>query len=199
MFQYLHNSGTEKRIDPAKSNIIDIYILTGSYDTQYRRYLVNGGTAPLTPTTSQLEDTYSQYLDPIKSVSDTIVYHPAKYKVLFGDKAPANLQATFRASRNSMRSTSDNDLKTRILAAINEFFAIENWEFGDTFFFSELSTYVMNKMSPDITNFIIVPKNGSAFGNLFEIVSQTDEIFVSGVTVNDIEIIGAVTTGKLTI
>lgn len=199
LFHYIHNSGTEKRIDPAKSNIIDIYLLTGSYDTQFRRYLVSGGSAPMTPTTSQLEDSYSQYLEPIKSVSDTIVYHPAKYKVLFGDKAPANLQATFRASRNSFRSTSDNDLKTRILAAINDFFAIENWDFGDTFHFSELSTYVMNVMSPDITNFIIVPKNGSSFGNLFEIVSQTDEIFVSGVTVNDIEIIGSVTTGKLTI
>lgn len=199
MFHYMHNSGTEKRIDPAKSNIIDIYILTGAYDTAYRHYLNNGGTAPQTPTTSQLEDSYSEFLEPIKSVSDSIVYHPAKYKVLFGDAAAPNLQATFRASKNSNRPVSDNDLKTRILAAINEFFAIENWEFGNTFHFSELATYVMNVMTPDITNFIIVPKNGSAFGNLYEIASQTDEIFVSGVTVNDIEIIGAVTAGKLTI
>jgi hypothetical protein len=57
----------------------------------------------------------------------------------------------------------------------------------------------MNVMTPDITNFIIVSNNGSAFGNLYEIASQTDEIFVSGLTVNDIEIIGAVTPGKLTI
>lgn len=199
MFHYIHNSGTEKRIDPAKSNIIDIYILTGAYDTAYRRWLINGGTKPLPPTVSTLEDTYSQYLEPIKSVSDTIVYHPAKYKILFGDRADANLQATFRASKNTSRSVSDNDLKTRILAAITEFFAIENWEFGQTFHFSELSTYVMNKLTPDITNFIIVPKNGSTFGNLYEIASQSDEIFVSGVTVNDIEIIGAVTLGKLTV
>ncbi len=198
-FHYLHNSGTEKRIDPAKTNIIDIFILTGTYDTEFRRWLSVGGTPPLTPTISSLEDTYSQYLEPIKSVSDTIVYHPAKYKILFGDRAPTNLQATFRASRNSNRSASDNDLKTRIISAVNEFFAIENWNFGDTFHFSELSTYVMNVMTPDITNFIIVSNNGSAFGNLYEIVSQTDEIFVSGLTVNDIEIIGAVTPGKLTI
>jgi hypothetical protein len=144
-----------------------------------------------------LEDTYSKSLEPIKSVSDSIVYHPAKYKILFGDKASPNLQATFRASKNSNRSVSDNDLKTRIIAAIVEFFAIENWDFGDTFHFSELSTYVMNVMTPDITNFIVVSNNGSAFGNLYEIASQADEIFVSGLTVNDIEIIGAVTPGKL--
>ena len=196
-FHYLHNSGSEKRIDPAKSNIIDIYILTSTYDAEFRNWVVSGGTKPLAPTVSMLEDTYSKSLEPIKSVSDSIVYHPAKYKILFGDKASPNLQATFRASKNSNRSVSDNDLKTRIIAAIGEFFAIENWDFGDTFHFSELSTYVMNVMTPDITNFIVVSNNGSAFGNLYEIASQADEIFVSGLTVNDIEIIGAVTPGKL--
>jgi hypothetical protein len=198
-FHYLHNSGSEKRIDPAKSNIIDIYILTSTYDISFRNWLISGGTKPMSPTVAMLEDTYSKSLEPIKSVSDSIVYHPAKYKILFGEKASPNLQATFRASRNSSRSVSDNDLKTRIITAINDFFAIENWDFGDTFHFSELSTYVMNIMTPDITNFIIVSNNGSAFGNLYEIASQSDEIFVSGLTVNDIEIIGAVTPGKLTV
>jgi hypothetical protein len=198
-FHYLHNSGSEKRIDPAKSNIIDIYILTSTYDISFRNWLISGGTKPMAPTVAMLEDTYSKSLEPIKSVSDSIVYHPAKYKILFGEKASPNLQATVRASRNSSRSVSDNDLKTRIITAINDFFAIENWDFGDTFHFSELSTYVMNIMTPDITNFIIVSNNGSAFGNLYEIASQSDEIFVSGLTVNDIEIIGAVTPGKLTV
>lgn len=198
-FHYLHNSGSEKRIDPAKTNIIDIYILTSSYDTAYRSWLINGGTEPLPPTTSALEDTYSESLEPIKSISDSLIYHPAKYKILFGDKADANLQATFRAVKNLSRPISDNDLKTRILSAINEFFSIENWEFGDTFHFSELSAYVMNLLTPDITNFIIVPKNGSTFGNLYQISSQTNEIFVSGVTINDIEIISAITNSKLKI
>jgi hypothetical protein len=57
----------------------------------------------------------------------------------------------------------------------------------------------MNMMTPDITNFIIVSKNGSSFGNLFEIACQSNEIFVSGAAVTDIEIITALTPSRLSI
>jgi hypothetical protein len=100
--------------------------------------------------------------------------------------------------RNPARITSDNDLKTRILSAINSFFSLDNWEFGRSFNFTELSTYVLNQMTPDILNFIIVPKNSSLpFGSLFEISCQSNEILVSGTTANDIEIIDAVTAAQI--
>jgi hypothetical protein len=198
-FQYLHNSGDSKRIDPSKSNIIDIYILTLSYDTEYRNWLsdVTALTAPLAPTSTSLEQNYKEKLEPIKAISDEIIFHPVKYKVLFGSKADVNLQAVFKAVKNSNRPTTDNDIKTRTLTAINEFFALENWEFGQSFYFSELSTYVMNKLTPDITNFVIVPKGGYSFGSLYEIASQSDEIFVSGATINDIEVIDGITAAQL--
>ena len=198
-FHYTHNSAESNRIDPAKTNIIDLYILTTGYDTAYRQWLAGSlASEPLPPTTSTLEDTYSQSLEPIKSISDSLVYHSATYTVLFGDKAPANLKATFRAVKNPNRPVSDNDIKTRIIYAINSFFALDNWDFGQSFHFSELSTYVMNLLTPDITNFIVVPNNGSSFGSLFGVASQSNEIFVSGATVNDIEIISAVTPSQLT-
>ena len=40
----------------------------------------------------------------------------------------------------------DNDIKSRIIAAINEYFALENWDFGDKFFFSE-NNIKINKLS----------------------------------------------------
>jgi uncharacterized membrane protein YgcG len=134
----------------------------------------------------------------IKSISDTIVYHPVKYKILFGSQADTSLQSTFKIVKNSEQVTNDSDIKSRVITAINQFFALENWEFGDTFYFSELSTYVMNELAPDITTFVIVPKEGSkAFGSLFEIKSENDEIFISGAKVSDVEIIDAVTASKL--
>ena len=198
-FHYQHNTGDERRIDPSKSNIIDIYVLTSEYDTSFRNYLTYGvGTAPLTPTSSSLETNFSEYLDPIKSISDTLVYHPAAYQVLFGSNASANLQATFKAVRNSTRIVSDNDLKTRILYAINDFFNLDNWDFGQSFNFTELSTYVLNIVSPDILNFIIVPKNPDLpFGSLFEISCQSNEILISSATTDDIEIIDAVTAASI--
>ena len=48
-------------------------------------------------------------------------------------------------------------------------------------------------MSPDVSNMTIVPRQLSqAFGSLFEIQSRSDEIFVSGATVDDIEIVTAI-------
>jgi len=55
----------------------------------------------------------------------------------------------------------------------------------------------MNEMTPDITNFVVVPKSNSVFGSLFEISCQSNEIFVNAAGVNDIEIIDAITSSAL--
>jgi hypothetical protein len=196
-FHYVHNSGEDRRIDPSKSNIVDVYLLTSAYDTAYRNWLSTGsGTAPLAPTSQSLENSFSSSLETIKTISDEIVFQSVKYKVLFGSKADSNLQATFKAVKNSSRPVSDNELKTRILYAINDFFALSNWDFGQSFHFSELVTYVMNLLTPDITNFVIVSKSNN-FGSLYEVACLTNEIFISGATVFDIEIIDAITASQL--
>ena len=147
---------------------------------------------------SSLENNYSSTLEPIKSISDEIVYHPAKYKVLFGSQAPLLLQATFKAVQSPSSTASITSLQTRILSAINDFFLIDNWDFGQTFNFGELVTYVMNIMTPDITNFVIVPKSSNSnFGSLFQISCQSNEIFISGATVSDIQIINSLTASEL--
>jgi hypothetical protein len=55
----------------------------------------------------------------------------------------------------------------------------------------------MNSLTPDISNFVIVPKNDTSFGSLYEVACQSDEIFISGVTINDIEIIDGITASQL--
>jgi hypothetical protein len=197
-FHYVHNSGNDRRIDPSKSNIIDIYVLTTGYDNEIRSWLLgNAATEPLPPTSYSLEQNYSATLEPIKAISDEIIFHSVKYKVLFGSNADTGLQAKFKAVRNSNKPTTDNDLKTRILTAINEFFALENWDFGQSFYFSELSTYVMNRLTPDITNFVVTPKSVGSFGSLYEVACQSNEIFINGAGISDIEIIDAVTASQL--
>lgn len=197
-FHYVHNSGQERRVDPSKSNIIDIYVLTVNYDAEFRSWLAGyTSSEPLAPTSQSLEQTYGENLKLIKAISDEIVFHPVKYKILFGDNADINLRAKFKAVKKPDSTVTDNDLKTRILTAINNFFALENWEFGQSFYFSELSTYVMNNLTPDITNFIIVPKGDFPFGSYFEVACQSNEIFVNGAIISDIEIIDAVTASQL--
>lgn len=197
-FQYLHNSGEDTRIDPSKTNIIDIYLLTADYDTAYRTWLSTGvGPAPLAPTSNSLSLNYSALLEPIKTISDQLIFQPVSYKILFGSQADTNLQATFKAVQSSSSIASVSNLQGRILTAINDFFSLQNWDFGQSFYFSELSTYVMNLLTPDITNFVIVPNSENSFGSLYEITCLDTELFVSGVTVNNIEIISAITASQL--
>ena len=198
-FHYVHAADESTRIDPSVSNIVDTFLLTRSYDTNYRKYL-DGDLAvqPLPASSDQLFLSYSSGLNNIKSISDEIIYHPVKYKVLFGEKADAELQATFKIVKNPDIVINDNEVKSRVISAINEFFALDNWDFGETFYFTELTAYVMQQLAPSIVTFVIVPVQESQnFGSLFEIKSESDEIFISGATVADVTIIDNVTATRL--
>jgi hypothetical protein len=198
-FQYLHNASVDRRIDPSTSNIIDIYLLIRNYDESYRVYLAGGTTVePVAPTSEALRTTFGAALSSIKSISDDIIYHPVKYKTLFGSKAEPQLQAVFKIVKNQSRSINDNDLKVRVITAINDFFDINNWDFGDRFYMGELTTYILNTVAPDLANIVIVPRQPTqSFGSLFEIQSRSDEILISAATVDDIEIVTAITASEV--
>ncbi len=198
-FRYLHVANSNFRIDPSVSNIVDTYILTRSYDVQYRQFL-NGALndEPLPPSSDQLFREFGQQLNNIKSISDEIVYHPVKFKTLFGEKADRDLQVSFKIVKNPGLVINNNELKADIIESVNLFFEIENWNFGDTFYFQELSAFIMNRLSPNLVSVVIVPKQpDQAFGSLFEIKSDTDEIFINAAQVSDVEIIDEITASKL--
>ena len=71
-------------------------------------------------------------------MSDEIIYHPVRYKVLFGNKATEDVQAKFKIVKNPDQVTNDSDIKTRVVQAINQFFTLDNWDFGDNFSFMGL-------------------------------------------------------------
>ena len=197
-FQYKHHAGQETRIDPSVSNIVDVYLLERTYDNLFRIWLQDGGTKPEVSTADQLRINYSGTLNPLKSLSDQIIYHPVKYKILFGSNADEQLQATFKVVKNPKTNVSDAIIKTRVIAAINEFFALDNWDFGDSFYFTELAAYIHNQLAPDLLTAVIVPnQSGQSFGSLFQINSAADEIFISGATVDDVSIISALGANQL--
>lgn len=198
-FQYIHNANVDRRIDPSLSNIVDLYLLTRSYDTEFRNYLSGAITVrPEPPSSDSLRISYGANLDLIKTISDELIYYPVNYKILFGSKADPKLQAKFKVVKNPSKAVNDNDLKVRIITAINEFFDVSNWDFGDRFYLGELITFITNEVAPDISNLVIVPvQPNQQFGSLFEIQSRPDEIFVNGATVDDVEIVTAITSTEI--
>ena len=199
-FQYKHNSPSRNRINPTPVNIVDLYVLTADYATSYVNWLrdtTGSLTEPVAPTTSSLEIAYST-LDNFKPVSDTIIYNSAKFKPLFGAKADPSLQARFQVVINPAVSLTPNEVKTQVISAINAYFDVNNWNFGDTFYFSELAAYLHTTLVPNIASVLIVPVDDTlVFGNYFQINAEPWEIITSAATVDNIDIISAVTAAQL--
>jgi len=199
-FQYRHNSPNYRRIDPSPNNIVDLYVLTKQYATDYLAWIQdtsNSLTEPVAPTNEELSLSYST-LENYKSISDTIIYNPAKFKPIFGAKAEPNLQATFKVIKNPNVVISDYDVQTSVISAINNFFAVANWDFGETFYFSELSAYLHQTLAPNIASILIVPASSSSpFGSLMQINADVNEIIVSAATVDNVQIISAITAAQI--
>jgi len=199
-FHYSHHAPNDRRIDPSPGNIIDIYLLTQNYSDAYAEYVQDTSATILLPTKPTVNSLRSQFssLEGYKSLSDALVMHSAKFKPLFGLKADSNLRASFKVVKNPGYNISDSEIKSKLVTALNQYFAVENWDFGETFYFSELSAYLHTTLTPFLNSVVIVPTSGTqAFGSLYQISCEHDEIFVNAATVNDVAIIGSITASNI--
>jgi len=199
-FQYRHNAPLSRRIDPGTTNIIDLYLVTSTYYTAYQNWIKDTTgqvSKPSQPTIDELNASYNS-INKYKMISDNMVLNSVTFKPLFGDKAEENLRATIKAVKNLNSTASNSEIKSRIIAAMNEFFTIENWDFGNTFYFSELSAYLHDQLGDIISSVVLVPVDPlKYFGDLYEIRCQPNEIFVNAATVNNVEVITALTSSQL--
>ena len=197
VIRWNHVAPNDVRIDPSISNIVEMVILTETYYQNIVSWSNNPtGDFPAEPTSAQLSVNFAS-LNQYKAASDTITYRSAKFVKLFGPSAPRELQAVFRIVKLGSQF-SDNELKSRVLTAIKQYFDPNNWEFGETFFFTELSTYIHQQLGSAIGSIVILPKNTSGtFGELFEVKAMPNELFISTATVNDIEIINQIDSQTL--
>jgi hypothetical protein len=85
-----------------------------------------------------------------------------------------------------------------VLAEMNAYFSIDKWNFGDTFYFSELAAYLHRQLGTIISSVVLVPLDQQkSFGDLYEIRSQPNEIFANGATIDNIDVIEALTSTNL--
>ena len=197
-FKWKHNVDNSVRIDPSISNVQELFVLTENYYNDVLTYLNVPGTPwPIEPTTTQLATEFKN-LEDIKAASDQLIFRSGRFKLLFGTDAPSELQATFKVVRLPGSTLSDNEIKSRVIESVNRYFDIGNWDFGDTFYFTELSSYIHQQVGNAIGSIVIVPrKAGSVFGDLFQVKSDPDELFLSTASVDDILIVDKITKTNL--
>jgi hypothetical protein len=199
-YQYRHNSPLTSRIDPGTTNIIDLYVVTQGYYTAYQNWLrdtTNTVVEPQPPTINQLSVEY-QRLDDFKMISDNVVINSVTFKPLFGPKAAPELRATVKVIRAQNSTASASEIKSSVLAEMNNYFSIDKWDFGATFYFSELAAYLHRRLGTIISSVVLVPLDPQkSFGDLYEIRSQPNEIFANGATIDNIDVIEALTSTNL--
>jgi hypothetical protein len=201
-YQYRHNSNNTTRIDPTTTNIIDLYLVTQAYYTEYTNWIQDStGTIvkPDVPTINELQQAYGN-LDEYKMLTDSVIPNSVRFVPLFGTKAPTQLQGTVKVIKSQSTNASDSEIRSAVLSAMNSYFNINNWGFGDTFYFSELSAYLHAQLGDLVSSVVLVPNDPTmSFGDLYEIKSAPFEIFVNGATANDVLVIAALTPVQLQI
>lgn len=199
-FQYRHNSPLTSRLDPGTTNIIDLYVVTLQYYTAYQNWIKDStGTvaAPTPPTIDQLTTEYAGLQD-YKMISDNVILNSVEFKPLFGAKASQELRATIKVIKAANSIASVSEIKNLVIANVEAYFSLDKWDFGDTFYFSELAAYLHSQIGDIVSSVVLVPLNPQkSFGDLYEIRSAPNQIFVNAATVNDVEVIQALTSTNI--
>ena len=200
-FQWKHTAPRDQRIDPSISNVVELIVMTSNYYDNVLTWTANNQTAdlfPIEPSVEELNSLFASSLNSYKAIGDQLIYTPAKFKKLFGSTADITLQGTFKVVKAQGATITDNEIKARVLSAINTYFDIANWDYGESFYYTELCAYIHNQLSTQISSVVIVGADAeSVFGDLFEITSDPNELFYSTATVDNIEIINSFTDQNL--
>jgi hypothetical protein len=193
-FMWQHFTPSANLIDPSVSNIHDAYILTQGYYTSVQQW-VNGITTvqPAPPTPLDLQTSYG-YLLSYAMLSDTVVFHPGNIKLLFGPQADQTLQANFVVVVAPTATFTNQRIQQEVINTINTYFQISNWNFGQTFYATDLISKIHQALPTQISSVVLVPTYSvNSFGSLFTIEAGIDEVLQSCATVANVQIVSALT------
>ena len=189
-FLWQHRTPRYHMIDPSTTNLIDTYLVTRGYYKNFKLWLNNKiDKQPQEPKPFELRSDFGYLLDNAM-ISDTVILHPGRIKIIIGDKSEPNLRAVIKIVRSKNRELTNNQIKTRIVDEVNKFFDINFWEFGETFYFSELGTHIQSKLASYLDSIVLVPRaDNHVFGDLYQVFCREDEIIQPNISVNDIEVV----------
>lgn len=201
-FKWEHNTNIDQTLNPSLTNIIDAYVLTKTYNDDYvswKKKNDSNTVAPLPPTTEELRDNFANLVE-YKMITDEIIFHPVKFKPLFGTLADPEFQAQFKVVKSLKTKLTDSEIKSKVIDAIDTFFTPGNFGFGEIFYFTELAAYIHTALKTELNSVVIVPISAEGrFGTLFQIQPNSNEVVTSVAGVSDIIVINEITDSNIRI
>lgn len=198
-FLWKHYATSKYSIDTSISNIIDMFVLINTYYDDVQNWLKGGknGAFPKLPSSYELKSIFNQ-LENYSMATDMLVWHPVKYRLLFGRESENKFRCSFKVIKNKNTTYSDNEIKKMVVESIDEYF--KTMKVGEKYYFTNLNAFVKNHLGVCIDSFVPVPSNEeNKFGNLFEIMCGNDEILLSTASIDDIQIIDKLTDYNINI
>ncbi len=190
-FAWFHQTTLYYLVDPAASNIIDIYIITQGYFTALTEWLAGQtDVQPTVPTPLDLRQSYN-YLLNNAMISDTVVLQSGSFQLLFGGNAIPQLQAQFVIVRPTTTvSMTNNQVASTIVSIVQDFFDPNEWAFGETFYFTELATIIQTQLAGEIDTVVLVPTySTNQFGDLYEITPAPNQLFYPDISVSNVSFV----------
>jgi hypothetical protein len=195
-FLWQHFTQSFQLVDPAKTNIVDIYLITKQFFSDFMNWLSNPAATidlmPPPPDYKDLQLAYSKYLGK-GMLSDEIVLRPGRFKPIFGSKSRPELRAKIQLIVQT-KTSAHQTIKAEVVQLIREYFDLGRQDFGQTFFFSDLSRYVSSNSRHQIASMLLVPLYpGFEFGDLYQLRPAPNELLVPDISTVDIEIVENIT------
>ncbi len=201
-FKWEHNTNIDQTLNPSLTNIIDAYVLTKTYNDDYVSWKKKNDVsvvAPLPPTTEELRDNFVNLAE-YKMITDEVIFHPVKFKPLFGTLADPEFQAQFKVVKSLKTKLTDSEIKSKVIDAIDTFFTPGNFGFGEIFYFTELAAYIHTALKTELNSVVIVPLSADGrFGTLFQIQPDRNEVVTSVAGVSDVIVINEITDSNIRI
>lgn len=201
-FKWEHNTSIDQTLNPSLTNIIDCYVLTKTYNDEYTSWKKKNdrsAIAPLPPTTEELRDNFAGLAE-YKMITDEVIFHPVKFKPLFGTLADPEFQAQFKVVKSLKTKLTDSEIKSKVIDAIDTFFTPGNFGFGEIFYFTELAAYIHTALKTELNSVVIVPLSAEGrFGTLFQIQPDRNQVVTSVAGVGDIVVISEITDSNIRI
>lgn len=197
-FAWKHKANENYVIDPCTTNIIDVFVLTNEYYNKVQEWIKDGkkSTFPKEPSATELKGVFKT-LENNKMISDTMVWHPITYKLLFGYESDSKTRCIFKVIKQNELLT-DNEVKKSVINCIDEFF--QSMTVGQSFFFTQLSTYIESNIPNIVKSVIIVPTdNDKSFGELFQVSCEDNQILLSTASLSDVQIITSINSKNIRI
>lgn len=195
-FVWKHKANEDYIIDPCTTNIIDMFVLTNDYYNEVQEWIKNGkkDLFPKAPSATELKGVFKT-LENNKMISDTMVWHPITYKLLFGYESDTKTRCIFKIIKQNELLT-DNEVKKSVVNCIDAFF--REMTVGQSFYFTQLSTYIETNIPNVVKSVIIVPTdNDKTFGELFQVSCEDDQILLSTASLSDVQIISSINSKNI--